>query len=170
VETGDNQAMAIGTEFFNTIILAGMPPHRLTFKVGVLVILLKNLDVASGLCNGTRLIIWRLAWRSIVTQIIGGMHAGNIFNIPRITMTTNRSKWPFTLQRCHFSLQLAFAMTINKAHGQTMKIVGIYLLELVFTHGQLYVALSRATHVNDVFIFCPNGRTTTNVVYTELLR
>jgi len=91
--------MAIGTEFFNTIILAGMPPHRLAFKVGVPIILLRNLDAASRLCNGTRLIIWRLARRLIITQIIGGTHVGNIFNIPRITMTTNHSKWPFTLQR-----------------------------------------------------------------------
>jgi ATP-dependent DNA helicase PIF1 len=89
--------MVIGTKFLNTIILAGMPPHRLAFKVGVPVILLRNLDAASGLCNGTRLIIWRLARRLIVTQIIGGVHAGNIVIIPRITMTTNRSKWPFTL-------------------------------------------------------------------------
>jgi ATP-dependent DNA helicase PIF1 len=87
---GDDQAMAIGTEFFNTITLVGMPPHRLTLKVGIHVILLKNLDVASGLCNGTHLIIWRLAWRLIFAQIIGGTHAGNIFIIPRITTTTNR--------------------------------------------------------------------------------
>jgi hypothetical protein len=115
VETEDNQAMAIGTKFLNTITLAGMPPHRLAFKVGVPVILLRNLDAASGLCNETRLIIWHLARRLIVTKIIGGAHAGNIVNIPRITMTTNRSKWPFTLQRHQFPLQLAFAMTINKA-------------------------------------------------------
>jgi ATP-dependent DNA helicase PIF1 len=105
----------------------------------------------------------------IVAHIIGGTHARNIFNILRITTTTNRSKWPFTLQRRQFPLQLAFAMTINKVQSQTMKIVGIYLPKPVFTHGQLYVALSRATHVNDVSIFCPNGKTTTNVVYMELL-
>ncbi len=115
METGDDQAMAIGTKFLNTITLAGMPPHRLALKVGVPVILLRNLDAALGLCNGTRLIIWRLARRLIVTKIISGAHAGNIVNIPRITMTTNRSKWPFTLQRHQFPLQLAFAMTINKA-------------------------------------------------------
>jgi hypothetical protein len=63
VETGDDQAMAISTEFLNAITLASMPPHRLALKVGVLVILLKNLDVASGLCNGTCLIIWCLAQR-----------------------------------------------------------------------------------------------------------
>jgi hypothetical protein len=134
--------MVIGTKFFNTIILASMPPHRLAFKVGVLVILLRNLDAASRFCNGTCLIIWHLAWKLIVAQIIGGEHAGNIVNISCITMTTNCSDWPFTLQRCQFPLQLAFVMTINKAQGQTMKTVGIYLHEPIFTHGQLYVALS----------------------------
>ncbi len=97
VETENDQAMIIGMEFLNTITLACMPPHRLALKVGVLVILLRNLDAASGLCNGTCLIIWRPARRLIVAQIIGGAHAGNIVNIPRMTMTTNCSKWPFTL-------------------------------------------------------------------------
>jgi ATP-dependent DNA helicase PIF1 len=58
--------MAIGTKNFNTITLAGVPPHRLALKVGVPVILLRNLNAASGLCNGTCLIIWRLARRLIV--------------------------------------------------------------------------------------------------------
>jgi len=66
VETRDDRAMAIGTEFFNTITLACMPPHHLALKVGVPVMLLRNLDVTSGLCNGTRLIISHLARRLIV--------------------------------------------------------------------------------------------------------
>jgi hypothetical protein len=52
VETGDDQAMAIGTKFLNTITLVGMPSHRLALKVGVHVILLRNLDVASRFVMG----------------------------------------------------------------------------------------------------------------------
>jgi ATP-dependent DNA helicase PIF1 len=115
METGDDQAMVISTKFLNTITLAGMPPHRMALKVGVPVILLRNLNAASRLCNGIHLIIWRLARRLIIEQIIGGAHARNIVNISRITKTTNCLKWPFTLQRRQFPLQLASAMTINKA-------------------------------------------------------
>jgi hypothetical protein len=166
VEAGDDRAMGIATEFLNAITLPGMPPHRLALKVGMPVILLRNLDASSGLCNGTRLIIRRL----IVAEIVGGSHAGTVLNIPRITTLSTRNRWPFTLLRRQFPVQVAFTMTINKAQGQTMGIVGIYLPEPIFTHGQLYVAFSRATSVDRVALTCPNTDSMTNVVYTELLR
>jgi ATP-dependent DNA helicase PIF1 len=43
-------------------------------------------------------------------------------------------------------------MTINKTQGQTIPFVGVYLPEPVFSHGQLYVVLSRATTKSNIKI------------------
>ena len=47
------------------------------------------------------------------------------------------------MRRKQFPVRLAFAMTINKSQGQTLRNVGLYLPQACFGHGQLYVALSR---------------------------
>jgi ATP-dependent DNA helicase PIF1 len=66
---------------------------------------------------------------------------------------------PFTLSRLQFPVKLAFAMTINKSQGQTFSQVGICLLQRVFTHGQLYVAISRVTSPEHLTILLPDGKT-----------
>jgi len=49
------------------------------------------------------------------------------------------------MNRIQFPVTLAYCMTIHKSQGQTFNKVGIYLDSPCFTHGQLYVALSRCT-------------------------
>ena len=67
-------------------------------------------------------------------------------------------------------------MTINKAQGQTIPHVGIYLPEPVFSHGQLYVALSRGISSQTTRILAkpnkdidPSGKSTKNIGYQEVL-
>ncbi|XP_025680359.1 uncharacterized protein [Arachis hypogaea] len=46
----------INVEFLNQIRCSGLPNHSLKLKIGVPIILLRNIDLAGGLCNGTRLV------------------------------------------------------------------------------------------------------------------
>jgi ATP-dependent DNA helicase PIF1 len=60
--------------------------------------------------------------------------------------------FPFQFKRKQFTIRLSFAMTVNKAQGQTIPNVGVYLPVPVFSHGQVYVALSRATTISNIKI------------------
>jgi ATP-dependent DNA helicase PIF1 len=104
-------------EFLNTLQFNGIANHKLELKVGVPILLLRNLNQSIGLCNGTKLIIKRLGQRVIKTKIIIGNNVGKRVFIPCIIMSPFGTDWPFVLRRCQFPIQMAFAMTINKSQG-----------------------------------------------------
>jgi ATP-dependent DNA helicase PIF1 len=62
---------------------------------------------------------------------------------------------------------VAFAITINKGQGQTLNNVKIYLPSLVYSHGQLYVAISQVTSNANIKIFNDQDGYMRNVVYKE---
>lgn len=167
-------AEAVPIEHLRSLNSSGLPPGELKLKSGCPLILLRNLAPAQGLCNGTRLLLRKICNRVLECSILGGEHDGDVVLIPRIKLTpsTNNSDYSFVIKRTQFPVCLAFAISINKAQGQSVTHVGIDLRVPVFTHGQLYVALSRATSCTRVKILLSDKETiarTKNIVYPEVL-
>ncbi|KAG3201682.1 hypothetical protein PC128_g3753 [Phytophthora cactorum] len=99
---------------------------------------------------GTERFVYALSNSSphvIHATIMTGERQGQHVIIPRIVFISygEAREFPFRLRRKQFPVQPAFAMTINKAQGQTVQSLGLYLSTPCFSHGQLYVALSRET-------------------------
>ncbi|KAJ7560640.1 hypothetical protein O6H91_04G138200 [Diphasiastrum complanatum] len=103
-----------------------------------------------------------------------------VLKVGMIVMLLRSIAYNFQLQRVQFPIRAAFAMTINKAQGQTMETIGLYLPRPVFSHGQLYVALSRVRNVGSVRVLIIDidgrftdvagvARCTQNIVYSEAL-
>ncbi|XP_036357557.1 uncharacterized protein LOC118762688 [Octopus sinensis] len=105
-----------------------------------------NLDLPK-LCNGTRFII---------KKMMPGKASGEPVFIPKILLIP--SDMPFQYKRLQFSLKLSFAMSINKAQGQSLAVVCLNLVEAVFSHGQLYVGCSSIGNPNHLFIYAPQGK------------
>ena len=177
-------AMNYPQDFLHSLNPSGLPPHELRLTPGALVIMLRNIDASLGLVNGVRCIVKRCLPRFLDVLVLTGRAAGQRVYIPRIPMAPKLADLPFVLSRRQFPVRLAWAMTINKAQGQSLVKAGIALPEPVFAHGQLYVALSRVGSFNSVKVLIaqgtgqgvfsgdadiPDGAYTENVVWPEAL-
>ncbi|KAF4524359.1 hypothetical protein B566_EDAN007535 [Ephemera danica] len=118
---------------------------------------LRNLDMDAGMCNGTILTLIDCNLHVMQFVIAEGEHDGEtVFFIPRMKMTSNDS---FKFWRKQFPMKLASARTINKPQGKTMNRVGLHLTKAVFSHGQLFVSLSRTKSFDKIKVCIPTNRT-----------
>ena len=162
-------------EFLNGIRCSGVPNHEFHLKVGTPVMLLRNIDHSMGLCNGTRLVITRLASHVLEARVLTGTSAGQSVLIPRLSLTPSDLRLPFKFQRRQFPLIVSYAMTINKSQGQSLSHVGLFLRKPIFSHGQLYVAVSQVTNRKGLKILVydkenPEINSISNVVYKEIFQ
>lgn len=180
VNTDDaSEQLQFPVEFLNSLEGSGLPRHRIALKIGALVMLMRNLNTRKGIINGTRLKVTGMYSNSIECEVLTGSSQGQLILIPKVKLSPSDSVFPFKLTRYQFPICVAYAITINKSQGQTFTKVALNLPKPVFSHGQLYVALSRAKSFDAASIFITETDKqfvdrekfihTTNVVFKEML-
>jgi hypothetical protein len=169
---GEDAMLNYPVEYLNQINCSGLPLAKVELKIGCPVMILRNLDAAHGVCNGSRGILRRCGNRVLEVELLTGEHAGSKVFIPRIGCQPTDDQVAFKFVRKQFPVRLCFAMTINKSQGQSVKNVGLDLRSPVFTHGQFYVGVSRVTswkNIKAIWDDKDEMGMTKNIVFDEVL-
>ena len=117
--------LRFNVEYLHSLCPNGFPTHDLRLKTNMPLMLLRNLNPREGLCNGTKLIYKRcLDNKLLECQVVGNLRT---VLLPRITFIPKPGEYPFEWHRRQFPVRAAFATTINKSQGQTLRKVGIWL-------------------------------------------
>jgi hypothetical protein len=161
----------ISVEFLNSLRTSSLPAHTLRLKVGVPLMLTRNINPSIGLSNGSVLELLSVQPHVLKVKIKNvPRFINHVHYLPRITLYSDVDDFPFTFSRHQFPVKLSYAMTINKSQGQTLQKVGLYLPDNVFSHGQLYVAMSRLRSGHNIKIITKDGlNRTQNVVFHAAL-
>ncbi|CEI93359.1 hypothetical protein RMCBS344292_07594 [Rhizopus microsporus] len=96
-----NEADALHTvsaEYLHSLDPTGLTSSEIELKVGSPMMLLRNIDPARGLCNGTRLIVVRIGSYIFRARLANKLD-GPLELILRFTLSTQESELPFTLTR-----------------------------------------------------------------------
>jgi len=125
----------------------GMPDYSLTAKVGGVYRLLRNFSINMGLVKNARVVVTGTGSKLIAIRVLQDTQTSRTnptadILLPHITFK-ERLRSGHMLCRRQFPLAPAYASTFHSCQGLTLDCVGIDLTQDMFTHGQLYTALSR---------------------------
>jgi len=152
----------------------GLPSHTLTIKTNAIYRLLRNFSLDRGKVKNVRVIVTELGNRLITVRLIRNRDGepdtyGEELLIPRISFSHTLQSG-HTLLRRQYPFAPGYATTFNSCQGLNLDAVGADLTYPVFSHGQLYTAVSRIrNHTNAIVRLRPGELTTLNVTYPELL-
>lgn len=134
-------------------------PNELRLKTGAKVMFLNN-DPDDRWINGTIGMVIGLSDRSVKVKL----NNQEIYEIEPFTWTSYKTEFDTQKKELVASevgsytqipLKLAWAITIHKSQGQTFENMILDLGSGAFAHGQLYVALSRATSLKGIKLARP---------------
>jgi hypothetical protein len=155
------------------IRMPGVPPSCLRMKLGGRYMIIKNMS--KEIFNGVRCVLVAFAGtKCVFVRLISGPATGTTTIIPCcvFNISPDQSGLPFNIRRRQFPMIVAYAVTVHKAQGQTLVKVGLYITTDIFTHGQLYTALSRTRGWSNIVVLSTliNPERLSNCVCRHVLR
>ncbi len=116
--------------------------------VGAQVMLVKNIDLASGLANGSRGIIMRFTGEGLpIVKFLNGQEQTIGFEMWELDDRDKKK----VLKVYQIPLRVAYAISIHKSQGCSLDYTEIDLSN-IFEYGQAYVALSRVKSISGLSI------------------
>jgi hypothetical protein len=166
-----NLQQYLTTDILNSINSTSVPPHELNLKVNDVCLVVRPMmcdDIATNMRVKLLYISPYLIRAAVLTDMSDTQNQRVVF-IPRYRFKFRMKYGSFQMLRTQFPLRLAYAMTINKAQGQTLEHVLFDCRSEPFSHGHTYVAMSRVRDVNNIKMFISNEQLHMNENTNEMI-
>lgn len=134
--------------------------EEIQIKVGAKIMLLRNVEVSSGLVNGAIGIVTKIN-KSLDSKKVEKLTI-DFVSVGERELEPLQSKFPLQhgvyVVRKQFPIRLAYAITIHKSQGLTVEYCIVDCGDSIFSNGQIYVALSRIPRLDGLIIINLNPR------------
>jgi hypothetical protein len=159
-------------DYIDSLAMKGAPPSILKLKIGAKYMCIRNLDQKRGIVNGTMMVLLSVGRKHLQFRLLSGKNTNSCELITRavFTITPEASGLPFTVIRRQYPVIPAYCLSVHKAQGQSIVRLGVVFESDPFTHGQLYVALSRVAGWSSIVAHYHGRDNVKNCVLRHLLQ
>ncbi len=146
------------SEYVYSLVIHGCPPAMLPLKIKARYMIMRNLNLPD-VCNGIMAELINFTRFNCSLKLLSGPGKGKIVCLPRCTfyVASEVSGLPFNFKRRQFPITPAYCLSVHKSQGQSLKVVGLVGDSDAFSHGQLYVAMSRVGSWSQFVFYSPRS-------------
>jgi hypothetical protein len=145
-------------EYIASLFISGIPPGILALKPKARYMISRNFDPPT-ICNGIMAELIGATRYNCTMKLLNGPGQGKTVVLPRISfhVPSEVSGLPFNFKRRQFPMSLAYCLSVHKSQGQSLRRVGFIADTDTFSHGQVFVAMSRVGSWSQFTFFSPRG-------------